>query len=192
MPTLQCALRIAAFAAVRPKPKTFGTVQGISPLVELVVNVSVASAGSDRDGRRPRRRRVRRDDARRTPVAGGWAERDSGNGVTGRDILGHGNADSQRVEDSGPARAHSDVERHGSACGRHRRERVRERSRDRTHTRRVAYRQRPTGRSERSRRRRTPAVGHRGNCSRHEGRNKDLPHCSDRLRVARSGLPPFR
>jgi hypothetical protein len=43
MPTEQRALRMAAFAAVRPKPKTFGTVQGIPPVVELVVNVSVAS-----------------------------------------------------------------------------------------------------------------------------------------------------
>ena len=41
-PTLQCALRIAAFAAVRARPNTFGTVQGIAPVVELVVNVSVA------------------------------------------------------------------------------------------------------------------------------------------------------
>jgi hypothetical protein len=34
---------MAAFAAVRPKPKTFGTLQGIAPLVELVVKVIVAS-----------------------------------------------------------------------------------------------------------------------------------------------------
>ena len=41
-PRPQCALLRAFFAAVSARPNTFGTVQGIAPVVELVVNVSVA------------------------------------------------------------------------------------------------------------------------------------------------------
>lgn len=44
-PMVQCALRRDAVAAVRVRPKTFGTLQGIriGPVFELVVNVRVAS-----------------------------------------------------------------------------------------------------------------------------------------------------
>ena len=43
-PRVQCALWIVAVAAQSVRPKTLGTLQGMLPLVELVVKVSVAWA----------------------------------------------------------------------------------------------------------------------------------------------------